>query len=236
MTRALSIETSNSIGSVAILEDAAIVGEDQFPHGLQHAAQIIRRIDGLCRERGWKPTDINEIYISIGPGSFTGLRIGVTLAKTIAFATSAKIVAVPTAHVLAQNAPPEASNLIIVLDAKREQIFTARFERENDLWIEREPAHLDDLQWMLARAPRPVWLLGEGIDYHRKFVPANDPSISETPRELWRPQAAAVARLGIELAKEKTFADPDRLTPLYIRKPEAQEVWERKQQDAPKQA
>src|SRR5579864_841388 len=127
MTRALAIETSSSIGSLAILENAAIVGEDQFPHGLQHAAQIIPRIDHLCRDRGWMPNEIREIYVSIGPGSFTGLRIGATLAKTLAFATGAKIVAVPSVLVLAENTPPEAMNLIIILDAKRDQIFTARF-------------------------------------------------------------------------------------------------------------
>src|SRR5437868_4552204 len=102
MSRALAIETSSSIGSIAIFEDGAMVGEDQFPHGLQHAAQIILRIDCLCWQRGWTPADIREIYLSIGPGSFTGLRIGATLAKTLAFATGAKIVAVPSVLVLAQ--------------------------------------------------------------------------------------------------------------------------------------
>jgi tRNA threonylcarbamoyladenosine biosynthesis protein TsaB len=182
------------------------------------------------------PQQIDEIFVSIGPGSFTGLRIGITLAKTLAFATGAKIVAVPTVLVLAENAPPETTNLVIVLDAKREQIFTARFARESDQWIEREPAHLDDLPLALSRAPRPVWLLGEGIPHHQKVLPADDPSIILTPPQLWRPSAAVVANLGIKLTKQNAFADADSLTPLYIRKPEAQEVWERKYAHEPKTA
>src|SRR5690349_16550235 len=127
--RALAIETSGRTGSIALVEGGAVVTEDEFPHGLQHAAEIIPRIDRLCRERGWTPVDLRELYVSAGPGSFTGLRIGVTLAKTLAFATGGKIVAVPTVSVLVRNAPPGAMHVMIVLDAKRDQIFTARFVR-----------------------------------------------------------------------------------------------------------
>lgn len=223
---ALAIETSGRVGSVALVEAGGVLAEDAFPHGLQHAAEIIPRIDRLCRERGRTPADLREIYVSAGPGSFTGLRIGVTLAKTLAFATGARIVAVPTASVLVQNAPPEAMHVIIVLDAKRDQIFTARFARRGDAWAPVEPAHLDDLPSMLSRAPRPVHLLGEGIPYHEKFLPQDHPGVIVTPAELWRARAAAVAEAGIRLAREGRFVDPDRFAPIYIRKPEAEEKWE----------
>lgn len=228
MPRGLAIETSSRVGSIAIVDDGRLLAEDEFPHGLQNAAQIIPRIDQLCRKQGWSPRDIQELYVSAGPGSFTGLRIGVTLAKTLAFATGARVVPVPTVRVLARNAPPEATDLLIILDAKRDQIYTARLAREADRWIEREPAHLDDLPAMLARAPRPLWLLGEGIPYHQKFIPPEDPSLVICPPSLWQPRAARVADEGRELARQGRLIDPDQFTPIYIRKPEAQEVWERK--------
>src|SRR5436190_4766913 len=172
MPRALAIETSGRIGSIALIDGDSILAEEQFAHGLANAAQILPIIDRLCRARNWTPADLRELYVSVGPGSFTGLRIGVTLCKAIAFATGAKIVAVPTARVLAENAPSDAQNLIIVLDAKRDQIFTARFQRATpspstlgegrgeglgedggeSAWLESEPAHLDTLPAMLARA------------------------------------------------------------------------------------
>jgi tRNA threonylcarbamoyladenosine biosynthesis protein TsaB len=229
MPRALAIETSGRLGSLALVEDGRVVAEDEFPHGLQHAAEIVVRIDRLCRDRAWAPDDLQELYVSAGPGSFTGLRIGITLAKTVAFATGAKLVAVPTVRVLAANAPPDATNLIIVLDAKREQIFTARFARQEDRpdreWIEREPAHLDDLPSMLARSPRPVHLLGEGIPHHQKFIPAGDASVIVSPSELWRARAAAVANEGVRMARAEQFTDPDLLLPVYIRRPEAEEKY-----------
>jgi tRNA threonylcarbamoyladenosine biosynthesis protein TsaB len=221
--RALAIETSSRIGSVALAEDGNTLAEEAFPHGLQHAAQIIPAIDALCRKLEWTSNDIREIYVSAGPGSFTGLRIGITLAKTLSLATGAAIVAVPSVRVLAENAPTDAENIIIVLDAKRDQIFTASFKRTKDGWTETQPAQLSALITMLAKAPRPVHLIGEGIPYHRKFIPADDPQIHQVDESMWRPQARVVAMLGRKMAQENQFTDPMKLIPIYIRRPEAEE-------------
>jgi tRNA threonylcarbamoyladenosine biosynthesis protein TsaB len=245
MLRALAVETSSRIGSVATVRDGTVLAEEQFPHGLQHAAHVIPIIDRLCRRESWKPAEIDEIYLSIGPGSFTGLRIGVTVAKTMALANGVKLVAVPTLRVLAENAPSDARHVIIVLDAKRNQIFTARYDRlspspgtpgegkavaagdrAGEGWRECEPAHLDSLAVILSRSPRPVHLLGEGIPYHQNFIAKDDPAIIITPSELWRPRASVVAKLGYPMARVGAFADPDRLAPAYIRPPEAQEKWQ----------
>jgi tRNA threonylcarbamoyladenosine biosynthesis protein TsaB len=221
--RALAIETSSRIGSVALAEDGNTLAQDTFPHGLQHAARIIPAIDTLCRQLNWTATDLREIFISAGPGSFTGLRIGITLAKTLALATGAALVAVPSVRVLVENAPPEAKNVIIVLDAKRDQIFTASFTRSADGWTELQPAHLGTLAAILAKSPRPVHLIGEGIPYHRKFIPDNDPGILLTDESSWRPQARIVATLGWRMARANKFTDAMNLRPIYIRKPEAEE-------------
>ena len=229
MTRALALETSGRVGSVALVLDGAVVAEEQFPHGLKHAAGIIPILDRLCRVQGWAPREVEEVYVSAGPGSFTGLRVGITVAKSLAFATGAKLVAVPTADVLARNAPPGWQNLVVVLDAKREQIFTAVFSNESGEPVAREPAHLDALAAVLARTPRPVHLLGEGIPFHDKFIPKGDPGVIVTGAELWQARAAAVAHLGHALARQGQFSDPDRLAPLYVRRPEAEEKFEAKQ-------
>lgn len=225
MPRGLAIETSGRVGSIAVVEDGVVGEEQQFPHGLQHAAQIVPIIDRLCAARGWKPADLNHLYVSAGPGSFTGLRIATTLAKTMAFATGVRIVAVPTVDVLVRNARPEAQHAIIVLDAKRDQIFTARFERRGDDWLTREPAHLDRLSDMIARAPRPVHLIGEGLPYHQKHVPQDDGGVIATTAQAWRARAAVVGELGVRMAAAGEFADPVTLTPIYIRLPEAEEKW-----------
>lgn len=226
MTRALAIETSGRTGSIATVIDGQIAREETFTHGLQNAAKILPIIDQLCRGQNWSPRDIEEIYVSVGPGSFTGLRIGVTIAKTIVLTCGSRIVAVSTVEVLARNAPPDARNVVIVLDAKRDQIFTARFSRTaDDGWTMDEPAHLDSLTRMLDRAPRPVHLIGEGIPFHEKFLVPADQGVIVTPSELWQARAQHVAEIGWRMARANQFTDPDRLTPVYIRLPEAEEKW-----------
>ena len=230
MPRALALETSGRTGSVAVVEDGRVLREEQFSHGLQHAAGIVPIIDRLCRGQGWAPTDVEEVYVSAGPGSFTGLRVGVTVAKTLAFATGARVVAVPTTEVLARNAPEGWNSLVIVLDAKRDQIFTATFANDGSGHpVAREPAHLDSLAAVLGRMGRPVHLIGEGIPYHQKFIPPDDPGVIVTPPELWRARAAGVAEVGYGMARRGTFTEPDRLVPVYVRKPEAEEKYDQKQ-------
>jgi tRNA threonylcarbamoyladenosine biosynthesis protein TsaB len=154
------------------------------------------------------------------------LRIGITLAKTLSFATGAKIVAVPSVRVLVENSPVEARNVVVVLDAKRDQIFTASFERTGEMWKQVEPAQLSSLGEMLGKTPRPVHVIGEGIPYHRKFIDAGDAGVIVTDESLWRPRAGVVARSGFELAARGEFADGMRLAPIYIRRPEAEEKFQ----------
>lgn len=230
MGRAVAIETSGRIGSVATAVDGRVLDEQVFPHGLQHAAGLVPLIDRMCTAQGWTPRDIDELYVSSGPGSFTGLRISITLAKTLALATGVKIVAVPTVQVLARNAPDDARNIIIVLDAKRDQIFTARFSRAPGETASTltEPEHLDRLSAMIERSPKPVHLLGEGIPFHRQHIPSS-PDVVVVDEAHWRARASVVVLLGHAMAQRGAFADPLTLTPTYIRKPEAEEKWEASQ-------
>lgn len=223
MPRSIALETSGRTGSVALFDDDQLVAENRFPHGLKHAAELIPMLDALLKSRGWTPRNINQLFVSVGPGSFTGLRIGVTLAKTFAFATGARIVAVPSLQVLVRNVPAGWQNAIVLLDAKRGQIFTARYANRDGRFVEEEPAHLDTLAQMLSRAPRPVFLLGEGLPFHQQSVPADDPAVIITPPEVWQARASVVGALGIEAARRGEFIDPQLLVPLYIRLPEAEE-------------
>jgi tRNA threonylcarbamoyladenosine biosynthesis protein TsaB len=229
---AIALETTSRTGSVALLRDGVVVEQREYPHGLQHAGALVPLLESLLNAHSVSPASVGEVYLSVGPGSFTGIRVGVTFAKAFALATDAKVVAVPTCHVLVDNAPGEARNVIIVLDAKRGQIFTARFSREatDDSWTLAEPARLDTLTAMLERAPRPVHLLGEGIPYQRASIPV-DPQIIVCDESTWTPHASTVARIGQVMARAGQFADVMTLEPVYLRMAEAEE--KRLQQSSP---
>ena len=224
MPRALAIETSSRVGSLALVEDGHVLAEAEFPHGLAHAAGIVLMIDDLCRRQSWGPADLALVYVSAGPGSFTGLRIGVTVAKTLAFGLGAKLVAVPSMRVLAENAPPEAQEVLVALDARRGQIYAARFDRQErgSPWREVEAAHVDTLADALGRAGRPVHLLGDAVAAYRTATEPID-GVIVASESLSHPRASVVGRLGWAMARDGQWADPYRLKPIYLRPPEAEE-------------
>ena len=202
MTRALAIETSGRSGSVALSVDGRVVAGTNFEHGLRRAANLVPAVDLLCREVGWTPADLDEIYVSVGPGSFTGLRVGVTLAKTLAFSIGSKIVAVPSLRALVEQAPPDARHALATVDAGRGNVFAALYERRGADWVELYPARQTPLADALADAPKSVAVIDGDL----------------TPST-----AAAVAAVGHALARAGHSADPDALVPLYVRRPDPEE-------------
>lgn len=237
--RLLAIETSSRLSSVALHDGTSLIGQKSFAHGLQNAARLLPLIDELCREHALAPGDLTDIAVSIGPGSFTGLRIGVTLAKTLAFSTGAHLLAVPTLPVIAHNAPADAAYVLPILDAKRDQVFAALYQRSGHRLDEIRPPELIHLPDLLAQAPRPLVVLGEGINAHKHHLFADadpetplaqrtprSPDITCVPEELWYPNAPTVAAFALILKQQGAYADPFKLTPLYLRKPEAQERME----------
>jgi tRNA threonylcarbamoyladenosine biosynthesis protein TsaB len=226
---AIAIETSGRAGSVAVVCEDGRIEQRPFARGLRHAVEMIPTLDEMLRERGAAPRDVGEVYVSAGPGSFTGLRVAITFAKTMALSAGSRIVAVPTVDALALNAEdlPEVGALAVVLDAKRGQVYCAGFRRgANGTLAKVLDASLLTPDELLARMGRPLWLAGEGIAYHA------DPLTAEGVRALdesrWPAQARNVARVGMALAAQGRYADPDTLCPIYIRRPEAEELWEKR--------
>ena len=231
----LAVETSGRLGSAAIAKNAQILGEEPFSAPMRHSAEIFGAINCLLSRFGRKPKEIEHIYISAGPGSFTGLRIAVTLAKIMQLANSAKIVAVDTLDVIAANATEYISKendtidkIATILDAKRSQFFTAVYERNI---CQKPTAHsgfwrkiLDDSLMTasefvnnFANPDKPIRLLGEGLVYYKDKFKAK--GIYFLDQQYWSPRAAKVHMLGRIKARNGQFADPLILQPSYLRQP-----------------
>ena len=223
----LAVETSGRFGSIAIAEAEHLIAEITFQKPLQHSAEIISTIHQLLQKCKQKPKKIEHIYISIGPGSFTGLRIAVTLAKTMHLANKTKIVAVDTLDVLAQNSnETEAERIATILDAKRGQFFVAVYERKKDAnlpnpWQKKcSDCLMTALEFikLYSDADPPIWLLGEGLVYYKDKFDA--PGINILQENLWYPKASNVHKLGWHMSEKGQFADPLTLVPNYLRKPD----------------
>jgi tRNA threonylcarbamoyladenosine biosynthesis protein TsaB len=224
----LAIETSGRVGSVAAGFEKNLSDEKTFSAPLRHSAELFDSIIELLEKTGKKPKQINYIHISIGPGSFTGIRISVTVAKMMALAAQSKIVAVNTSDAMAMNVDDiKIKKIATVIDAKRGQFFIAVFKRENSTWEKiLADCMLTAEQFKEKFENEPIWLLGEGLLYYAKKLETNNIRILDN--KYWSPRASNVFRIGSQMAAEGKFADPVSLVPFYIRRPEAEENWEKK--------
>lgn len=128
--RIVAIETSGRAGSVAVGTPAGLLAVQRLAEDVRHAGELLPTVQRLISSQGWAGDAITDVFISIGPGSFTGLRIAVTVARTLAWAVGSRIVAVPTMHALARNALAASdedapSHVAMIVDAKRSQVYTA---------------------------------------------------------------------------------------------------------------
>jgi len=235
----LSIETSSRHGSVTLADGDAVIQTAALEQHRRHNVELMPTIDALCRSHGMAPADIAELYVSLGPGSFTGLRVGVTTAKTLAFTTGCRVVGVPSLDVIACNAPPDIHRVAVCANLKRNTVYAAIYEldvqstagpdkaRHGRAAHPAAPPKLQTLQDLLQADPPPDAILGDPL-------PDLPPgcNVAVLPAELAVPRSEAVHRLGRDAAKRAAYDDPFLLTPLYIRRPEAVELWEARQQSS----
>jgi tRNA threonylcarbamoyladenosine biosynthesis protein TsaB len=220
----LALETSGQAGSVALLDGDALVEERLLPIHDRNAKTLAPTIKDILAAAGWKPSDVRLVAVAVGPGSFTGLRVGVTTAKTFAYAVRAEVVGVNTLEAIAAQTPPNVDRVAVVLDAQRQQVFAAEFARGStaDFECVRETAIVDNDVW-LANLDPAVAVSGLGLEKLSARLPAN---IRVVASEYWTPRAATVGRLGWRTYQAGRRDDLWRLVPQYFRRSAAEEKLE----------
>ncbi len=169
----LAIETSSRVGSVALATDGKLWDESTFSAPLRHSTEILPTIARLLDQFGHRPQDISQVHVSIGPGSFTGLRIAVTIAKSMHLANSATVVTVDSLDVIAANMDDASHSLLFhragaensrihriatLLDAKRGQFFVAAYERVSPQTGPSQPTlPADDTGYRIPAPNEDIW-------------------------------------------------------------------------------
>ncbi len=238
----LTIETSGRIGGAAISIGPQIIGSKEFTGSQKHTSQLFPTIEALCKDAGWQPDQIEQIFVSSGPGSFTGLRVGITAAKVLAYASEMDVVSVPSMDALVlnmnQDLPEEAERIetfVVVMDAKRQQVYAAIYQRTGgsdnsagshvpgfDVVL---PASVLTPSELLEKLDGPAVILGEGLRWHGSSLEADGiVHLEEDP--FWQPRPENVLQCGLLLAEDEQFTVPEDLIPIYLRRPEAVEKWE----------
>lgn len=254
---ALALETSSYRASVVVGRGQDVLAERALSSQRRHAAELLPTIDELCREQRLTPADLRAVFVSRGPGSFTGLRIGITVARMLAFDGQVTLVGVPTLEALAwqvgEAVTVAPARVVTLLDAGRGmaygQTFGLRGEVDQDARADDgetrsevidghglylpldEPAELEPAAYLKQQSIQHATVVtGEGVAAHHEATAAvfNDhPHITPTDETLHRPTAAAIYALGRQRLQAGLTDDPRRIVPLYIRKAAAEEKWEK---------
>ena len=221
----LGIETSSTVGSVAVCDEDAARAVHVFPPGPRHARNLLPAVDGVLRRAGLGKEQVDAVAVSEGPGSFTGLRIGIACAKTLAFALGWHCVGVPSLEVLAQNVPagemPDGGVVCPVRDARRAQVYGTIFRREGGRWQDTTGVLLLPPGDLAARLPEGAVVFGTGVEAYPGLFAATRFAVGPAAYETGR--AEAVARLGRERILAGEAVDPTDLVPRYYRLTEAEE-------------
>jgi tRNA threonylcarbamoyladenosine biosynthesis protein TsaB len=219
----LGVETATWRASVGLVADGTVVAEQSLTTTGNHAASLLPLIDEVLRSAACPVDALDAIAVSSGPGSFTGLRVGLSVAKGMACATGAELVAVPTLEALARTVVHREGIICALLDARKGELYAAIFE-----------AHAGALQRLTADAlltpdalldslPTPCVVLGDAVERYGALLQSHlGVDVRVLPFETHAPRGGTVALLGWERVHAGETADLHTLEPSYIRRSEAE--------------
>lgn len=207
----LAIDTSTEYLGLAVARDGKVIARMHRKVPMMHSTLLAPAIKTLLGKARMRVKDLDGFCISVGPGSFTGLRIGVTTVKGLAYATGKPIAAVPTLDVIAENAARHVGAICPVLNARKGKVYAAIY-RSDGKTVRRLSGYL------LLPLPELIEKLKD-LDDIAYLGDMAEAAASSVPGKLisgWHPRAAIVARRGMELFRKKRFAKAEKLEPLYL--------------------
>lgn len=220
----LALETSGMCGSVAVVADGQCLAEYSLASKLTYSRRLLIEIDRIMHEAeiSWK--QIDGIGISLGPGSFTGLRIGLSTAKGLAMATDKPLLGVPTLDGLANQFTYVPKLICPILDARKKEIYTA-FYRGTDKGTPQKISDYLNLtpESLSERITEPVVLVGDGVAVYGDFLKERLGELAViAPAETYFSRAAVIGKLAVHLWKDKEFLSPEDAVPIYVRASDAE--------------
>ena len=215
MERIILIETSTALCSVAMAEDGAVTAYKESSAPKAHASLTAVFIDEILKEKGLTMSDCNAVCVTMGPGSYTGLRVGVSTAKGLCFGSGLPLIAVGTLDTLVAQASGQMGNaryIIPMVDARRMEVYTAIFSPERKQITETAPMIIDENSFAEQLAEGEVLFIGDGAGKcadvikhpNAKFIQCN-------------PQASAMLSPAMAAYKEKRFEDVAYFEPFYLK-------------------
>jgi len=220
----LGIDTSSMMGAVGIVDGEDLVAEVRTNVAVTYSERLMLHIDGLLKTAGMSISDIDGFSVNIGPGSFTGLRIGLAAVKGLAYSTGRPVAGVGCMEVLSGNVPFSRYQVCTLMDARKKQVYAALF-KDTDAGREAVmPVTAMTPEELMERVTEPTLFLGEGAHVYREILARELGDMAVfAPRSQSYPSGAAVAFLGLREIMAGRASDPFTLVPHYVRRSDAEE-------------
>ena len=220
----LSLDCTCGYTSVALLEDGKVLGHTFLDCGNTHSETLLPVIISLLEYNHLHSDNVDLFALAAGPGSFTGVRIGVSLVKGLCSGKGKPCIGVSTPEALAYNLPFENALLCPVMDARRNQVYNALFKWENGMPVRLTPDRLialSELNEELAAYDLPIYLCGDGYDLAKSKLTVKT---EDTPSLLIAQSAVSVAKLAQKIYQENPEKDfhEGKLQPIYLRASQAE--------------
>jgi tRNA threonylcarbamoyladenosine biosynthesis protein TsaB len=218
----LLLETSARRGVVAVAAGAELRGQRRLDESRRHARDLAPAVAELLREQGWKARELDGVIVGRGPGSYTGLRVGIMSARALAYATGCALLGIDTFAVIARQAPAACDHLDVLADAQQDRVYVQPFVRADAGWRPaRELAIRPFAEWLAGRCA-DAWVSGSGLLKWRSGLPEGVPLV---PEQAWEPGVDGLLALGLARFEADERDDPFALDPLYLRGSSAEEQW-----------
>lgn len=225
----LAIDASGDRSVVGLQLSTGEAFEEATDASRKHGRDLLPQIRTLLRRAGLRPADLECLGVGLGPGSYTGLRIGLTAARTLAYAVGARLVGFDSLGAVARNAPEGASRVVVVGDALRGDVYTIEFARASTggALIAQGPSRLEPLALWAARLESGVCVLGPGLKSAvvREALAAHDHPFDDPDAAIHRPSARGIVAEALA-AFGGPAVDPSLLEPNYLRRSAAEDQWD----------
>ena len=231
MLSILAIDTASSTSSVAVAHEGKLLAEVTVEAGHTHSETLLSHIEGALAFSGVEKSALCGVAVSIGPGSFTGLRIGLATAKALAYGLGIPLVGVSTLTALALAFPVPGVYTLALMDAQKGNAYAGLYEWRGDGLHEVRPVHVAPLAEAIAAAAamgRQVLITGELVQKKRDRLGDLPENVTLAPAHLLAAHASHVARLGLSRLTLGESDDLMTLEPFYIRRSEAEVLWEKR--------
>lgn len=220
--RILALESSSLSGSVALFEDGQCVAVEKLLTGQRTAKYLAPSIRQALDRVSWPARQLDLLAVTEGPGSFTGLRAGVTTAKILAYAANAAIIGINTLEAIAAQAGQRSDRLSVILNAHRHELFVGEYMTSPDAWPQSlAKTRIVPIADWLSSSDQPILVSGPAV---AQLGPLPDIFTPVDP-SLWEPQAETVGRLAHHYFQQGRRDNPWTLTPEYYRLSAAEERW-----------